>query len=479
MSDCAMLSATQLISGFRRRTLSPVEVMCAVLDRATRLDPQVNGLCGIDEEGALAAACEAEDRWARRAPCGPLDGVPISVKDLVAVRGLPTRFGSLTARADLEHTDAPAVARLRRAGAIPFGKTTTSEFGNKIVTDSPLTGVTRNPWDTRRSAGGSSGGSAVAVALGMGPLSLATDGGGSIRIPACWSGVVGFKPSFDLVPAGSASSFTALSTLGPIARSVEDAALMLGVMAGPVSADRFARVEGGRDYCTGLTDGIAGLRIAFSQRPTGVQVDPAIAACVRRAARLLEALGAHVEEVEVPPLTGYMASKMHSIQWAVSFARRARAMSDEQRAQLDPDVRELAEFGEQIGTAAFVDALAARHTLVEEMGGFFEEYDLLVTPTFHMAPPPVPGLPNALRMAPPLTSWCNQTGQPAVSVPCGLADEHLPVGLQIIGARGTDARVLRAARAYESARGPFLEPPMVGADVLAQLASRPSASIPS
>jgi aspartyl-tRNA(Asn)/glutamyl-tRNA(Gln) amidotransferase subunit A len=430
-----------------------------VLDRAARLDPHVNGLCSIDEAGALTAASEAEDRWAKRSPCGPLDGVPVSVKDLVAVRGMPTRYGSLTACADVELTDAPAVARLRQAGAILFGKTTTSEFGNKIVTDSPLTGVTRNPWDPCLSSGGSSGGSAVAVALGMGPLSLATDGGGSIRIPACWNGVVGFKPSFDLVPAGAASSYVALSTLGPIARCVEDAALMLGVMAGSASAERFFEGEGARDYRTGLTESIAGLRIAFSPQPTDVMVDPSIAACVRRAVLVLEALGARVEEVEVRPLAGYRQSRMHSIQWAVSFARRVRVLSVAQRTQLDPDVRELAAFGERVSTAAFVDALAARHTLVQEMEGFFEEYDLLVTPVFHIGPPPVPGLPEALRMAPPLTSWCNQTGQPAVSVPCGLTDERLPAGLQIIGARGADARVLRVARAYESARGPFLAPP--------------------
>ena len=309
MSDIEMLTTNQLVAGFRRLTLSPVEVMCAVLDRATRLDTRVNCLCGIDEEGALTAAREAEDRWARRSPCGPLDGVPVSVKDLVAVRGMPTRYGSFTASADVEDFDAPAVAHLRQAGAILFGKTTTSEFGNKIVTDSPLTGVTRNPWDTRRSPGGSSGGSAVAVALGMGPLSLATDGGGSIRIPACWSGVVGFKPSFGLVPEGSASSFAALSTLGPIARCVEDAALMVGVMAGPAGADRFAGVDRGWDYRKGLAESIAGLRIAFSPQPVGVRVDASIAACVGKAMWLLEALDTRIRSredmialLQVPPL---------------------------------------------------------------------------------------------------------------------------------------------------------------------------------
>ncbi|KLU20560.1 amidase [Caballeronia mineralivorans PML1(12)] len=461
MNDIGMLSVSELVAGFRRLALSPVEVMCAVLDQVTRIDPRVNCLCGIDEEGALTAAREAEDRWARRSPCGVLDGVPVSVKDLVAVRGMPTRYGSFTASADAEDFDAPAVAHLRQAGAILFGKTTTSEFGNKIVTDSPLSGVTRNPWDTRRSPGGSSGGSAVAVALGMGPLSLATDGGGSIRIPACWSGVVGFKPSFGLVPEGPASSFAALSTLGPIARCVEDAALMVGVMAGPTDADRFAGVDGGRDYRIGLAESIAGLRIAFSPQPAGVRVDPSIAACVGKATWLLEVLGAHVEEVKVRPLAGYVESRMHSIQWAVLFAQRVRAMNIVQRTQLDPDLRELAAAGERVSTAAFVDALAARHTLAQEMAGFFEEYDLLATPVFHVGPPEVPGLPEALLMAPPLTSWCNQTGQPAASVPCGLTHEGLPVGLQIIGARGADALVLRAARAYEAARGPFPAPPLV------------------
>lgn len=461
MNDIGMLSASELVAGFRRLALSPVEVMCAVLDQVTRMDPRVNCLCGIDEEGALTAAREAEDRWARRSPCGVLDGVPVSVKDLVAVRGMPTRYGSFTTSAAAEDFDAPAVAHLRQAGSILFGKTTTSEFGNKIVTDSPLSGVTRNPWDMRRSPGGSSGGSAVAVALGMGPLSLATDGGGSIRIPACWSGVVGFKPSFGLVPEGSASSFAALSTLGPIARCVEDAALMVGVMAGPAGADRFAGVDVGRDCRTGLAESIAGLRIAFSPEPAGVRVDPSIAACVGKAMWLLEVLGAHVEEVKVRPLAGYVESRMHSIQWAVLFAQRVRAMSIVQRTQLDPELRELAAAGERVSTAAFVDALAARHTLAQQMAGFFEEYDLLATPVFHVGPPEVPGLPEALRMAPPLTSWCNQTGQPAVSVPCGLTREGLPVGLQIIGARGADALVLRAARAYEAARGPFPAPPLV------------------
>ncbi|WP_028203762.1 amidase family protein [Paraburkholderia nodosa] len=457
MSEIVMLSASQLATAFRQHTLSPVEVMCAVLDRITKLDPVVNAFCALDEERAMSAACEAERRWMRGEPCGPLDGVPVSVKDLVAVSHLPTRHGSRTTSPDRENADAPAVARLRRAGAIPFGKTTTSEFGNKIVTDGPLTGATRNPWDTRLSSGGSSGGSAVAVALGMGPLSLATDGGGSIRIPACWSGVVGFKPTFGLVPAGSATSWTALSTLGPMTRDVRDAALMLDAMTHE-GGDRSAKGAVSR-YAGMLDDSIAGLRVGYCAAPAGISVAPNIADCVGRQAWTFPALGARLAETEVAPLADfYQDGRMHSIQWSVFFAQRVRHMEEADRSLLDPDLKSLAEAGAQVDTATLADALFARHALTTSMEAFFQQYDLLLTPTFHCGPQPATGLRAHSRQAPVLTAWCNQTGLPAISVPCGFAGD-LPVGLQIIGPRGSDALVLRAARAYERARGDFPVPP--------------------
>jgi aspartyl-tRNA(Asn)/glutamyl-tRNA(Gln) amidotransferase subunit A len=457
MSEIFMLSASQLAAGFRQRTLSPVEVMCAVLDRVTKLDPVVNAFCALDEERAMSAAGEAEGRWMRGEPCGPLDGVPVSVKDLVAVSGLPTRYGSWTASPDRENADAPAVARLRRAGAIPFGKTTTSEFGNKIVTDCPLTGATRNPWDTRLSPGGSSGGSAVAVALGMGPLSLATDGGGSIRIPACWSGVVGFKPTFGLVPAGSATSWTRLSTLGPMARNVRDAALMLDALT---HEHRDVRSVTGAwsGYAGMLDDSIGGLRIAYCAAPGSASVASDIAECVGREARTFAALGARLVETDVAPLADYYGDgRMHSIQWSVFFAQRMRHMEEADRPLLDPDLRALAEAGAQVDAATLADALSARHALTTSMETFFQHHDLLITPTFHRGPPPVAGLAPHLRQAPVLTAWCNQAGLPAISVPCGFAGD-VPVGLQIVGPRGSDALVLRAARAYELARGDFPAP---------------------
>lgn len=457
MNEIVMLSVSQLIAGFRQRTLSPVEVMCAVLDRVTKLDPVVNAFCALDEEGAMSAAGEAERRWIRGEPCGPLDGVPVSVKDLVAVSGLPTRHGSRTTSPDRENADAPAVARLRRAGAIPFGKTTTSEFGNKIVTDCPLTGATRNPWDTRLSPGGSSGGSAVAVALGMGPLSLATDGGGSIRIPTCWSGVVGFKPTFALVPSGSATSWTALSTLGPMARNVRDAALMLDAMTHDEAGGRVAPGPGSK-YAGTLDDDIGGLRIAYCGAPAGTSVGADIAECVGREARTFAAFGARLVETDVAPLADYYGDgRMHSIQWSVFFAQRVRHMEEVSRTLLDPDLKALAEAGAQVDTATLADALSARHALTTSMERFFQNHDLLITPTFHCGPPPIPGLSPRLRQAPVLTAWCNQAGLPAISVPCGFAG-GLPVGLQIVGPHGSDALVLRAARAYELARGDFPAP---------------------
>ncbi|RQT22586.1 MULTISPECIES: amidase family protein [Burkholderia cepacia complex] len=459
MNDISMMSAETLLVAYRRHALSPRECMEAVLERVRQFDPLVNCMCGFHADVALQAARESEQRWMRGEPLGLLDGVPVSVKDLIDVQGFPTRYGSLTSPDTLQRSDAPAVSRLRRAGAVLFGKTTTSEYGNKIVTDSPLTGITRNPWDRRVTPGGSSGGSSVAVALGMGPLSLATDGGGSIRVPACWSGVVGFKPTFDLVPTGVAGSWTRLSTLGPIARNVRDAALMLSVASG--AHDPF-RSESDRpvDYRIGLEDGVAGLRVAYCPGIAGVTVDPMVAASVAQAADVFAALGAHVEQVDVKPLANYLDSRMHAIQWSVFFAQRACAMSETQRAQLDSDVQVLVQSGLQVTAPELAGALRARHLLGVEMAAFFERYDLLVTPVFHCGPLPVPGLPKTLLTAPQQTSWCNQTGLPAASIPCGLPG-GLPTGVQIVGRLHADALVLRAARAYESARGAFPAAPLL------------------
>ncbi|HEY5636358.1 MAG TPA: amidase family protein, partial [Burkholderiales bacterium] len=264
-ADLCALSATELVAAYRAKTVSPVEATRDALERIAKLNPKLNCFNLVDEKGALAAARESEARWRKGAPMGLLDGVPTSIKDIILTKGWPTLRGSKTVDPKGPwNDDAPAVARLREHGAVLLGKTTTPEFGWKGVTDSPLTGITRNPWDPTKTPGGSSGGSAAAVASGMGALTVGTDGGGSIRIPCAFTGLFGLKPSFGRVPAWPLSPFGTVAHLGPMTRTVADAALMLNVLALPDARDWHALPYDGRDYRVGLEDGVRGLRIAYS-----------------------------------------------------------------------------------------------------------------------------------------------------------------------------------------------------------------------
>ncbi len=284
--DLAYASASELVAAYRAGRVSPLEATRAALDRIAAHDGRVNAYCLVDEDGALAAARESEARWARGEPRGLVDGVPTSIKDVLLSRGWPTLRGSKTIDADQAwDEDAPSVARMRAHGAVFLGKTTTPEIGWKGVTDSPLCGITRNPWNLERTPGGSSGGASAALAAGMGPLAFGSDAGGSIRIPACFAGVFGLKPSYGRVPAYPASPFASLAHVGPMARSVADAALMLTVIAEPDTRDWLALPYDARDYRDGLDDGVAGLRVAFSPTLGYVRVDPEIAEAVAAAAR--------------------------------------------------------------------------------------------------------------------------------------------------------------------------------------------------
>src|SRR5437899_9179683 len=246
--DLCALGATELLDGYRKHELSPVEVTRAVLERIERLNPVLNAF-NLVSEHALDDARVSEARWLAGQPKGLLDGVPLSIKDIILTKGWPTLRGSKTVDPKGPwNDDAPAVARLRESGAVLLGKTTTPEFGWKGVTDSPLTGITRNPWNTAKTPGGSSGGGAVAVASGMGPLTIGTDGGGSIRIPCSFTGLFGLKPSFGRVPAWPLSPFGTVAHVGPITRTVADAALMLNVLALPDGRDWHALPYDDRDY---------------------------------------------------------------------------------------------------------------------------------------------------------------------------------------------------------------------------------------
>ena len=453
--DLAFTPAAALVDAYRDQRLSPVEAVQAALDRIEAHNQRLNAFCLVDAEGALASARQSEARWARGAPLGLVDGVPVGVKDMVLAKGWPTLRGSKTTDPEQPwDEDAPATARLREHGAVLLGKTTTCEFGWKGVTDSPLGGITRNPWDSERTPGGSSGGSAAALAAGMGPLAVGTDGAGSIRIPCGFTGLAGLKPSCGRVPVYPPSPLGTLSHLGPMARTVTDVALMLSVLARPDGRDTRAMSEDVRDWRAGIEDGVAGLRIAYSADLGYVRVEPEVAAIVGRAAEAFGALGAEVEAID-PAIDN--PQEDFRVLWYAGLAYALRTVSAKRRETVDPGLVEVVTEGARIGAVDFVAAEAAREALSARMAAFHGDYDLLLTPTLPIAAfaagvevPPGSGLSRWPEWT-PFTWPFNLTGQPAASVPCGFTADGLPVGLQIVGARLADALVLRAARAYEAA----------------------------
>jgi aspartyl-tRNA(Asn)/glutamyl-tRNA(Gln) amidotransferase subunit A len=455
-TELTELTAVELLDGYRRREFSPVDATRATLDRAEEIQPAVNAFVRLDAEGALASAAESAERWRRGEPSGLLDGVPVTVKDILLQRGTPTLRGSKTiAEQGSWGEDAPSVARLREHGAVFIGKTTTPEFGWKGVTDSLLSGITRNPHDPSRTAGGSSGGSAAAVALGAGPLSLGTDGGGSVRIPASFCGIFGLKPTYGRVPLYPASAFGTLSHVGPMARDAADAALLLDVIGVPDARDWSGLDRAPGSFTEGLAGGVRGLRIAYSPSLGGqVAVRPAVAAAVRRGVERLAALGAYVEETD--PDFSDPVDAFHTL-WFSGAARVTQKLAPQQRELLDPGLREICATGAGFSALDYLAAVDARMELGRRMGLFHERYDLLVTPTLPItafeAGVEVPKGSGHRRWTgwTPFTYPFNLTQQPAATVPVGSDGDGLPIGMQIVGARHRDELVLRAAHALDGA----------------------------
>jgi aspartyl-tRNA(Asn)/glutamyl-tRNA(Gln) amidotransferase subunit A len=460
MSDeIAFMPATDLVTAFREKRLSPVEATEASLARIDAHNERLNAYCLVDHEGALAAARASEARWARGEPMGLVDGVPTGVKDLLLTRGWPTLRGSKTVSADQPwDEDAPAVARLREHGAVLLGKTTTCEMGWKGVTDSPLTGITRNPWNPDLTPGGSSGGSAAAVAAGMGQLATGSDGGGSIRIPCGFCGLAGIKGTFGRVPTYPASSYGTLSHVGPMTRNVADSALMLTVMAGADPRSWLALPPPERGYHEDLvgdpTGDLSGLRVAFSPDLGYARVDPEIADLVAAAARGFEELGATVE-AEDPGFAN--PHECFRTLWYAGAAKALRPISASRREIMDPGLVEIAGEGARTSAMDLLAAEDARAELGIRMSCFLARHDLLLTPTLPIPAfaageevPPGSGL-NRWTEWSPFSIPFNLSGQPAATVPCGFTPAGLPAGLQIIGARHNDRLVLRAAHAFERA----------------------------
>ena len=456
-TDLADYTATGLLQLYRSRQASPVEATRAVLARIDKLNPKLNAFCHLAPDEALASAQLSEQRWREGRPLGPVDGVPTSIKDLILTRGWPTLRGSRTVDPKQAwDVDAPATARLREAGAVLLGKTTTPEFGCKGETNSPLTGISRNPWDPSKTPGGSSGGTAAAVAAGMGPLSVGTDGAGSVRIPAAFCGNFGLKPSFGRVPAYPLSPMGTVAHLGPHTMSVRDAALMMNVLKRPDARDWTSLPPDDTDYLVHLDRGIRGLKIAYSPAlGFAKDIHSEVAAAVQAAVRQLQDAGAIVEQVDpgiddpLPITIGLWFAGA----WAIW-----NTLSAEQQALADPDFASEAEQGSKYGVLDLHQLTLARGALGAHMRQFMQRYDLLVTPA--VAVPAFDARPaGSIKLTPenmlgwtPFSYPFNLTQQPACTIPCGLTKAGLPIGLQFVGPMFGDALVLRAARAYEMLR---------------------------
>lgn len=456
-TDLSYTPATDLVKLVRGKQLSPVELTRAVLDRIARLNPVLNAFCTVTADAALEAARRAEEAVLRGEPLGPLHGIPVSIKDLALTAGVRSMFGSHIFADRVPDVDAPFVRRLKAAGAIVIGKTSTPEFGWKALGDSPLTGITRNPWDTGTTTGGSSAGAGAAAAAGIGPLHQGSDGAGSIRIPSSFCGIYGLKPSYGRVPIWPVSNNDYTTHVGPMTRTVGDAALMLAAMAGPDEWDRTSLEGSPADYVGRIREGVGGLRVAWSPDLGGLPVDPEVAEIVRRAVRAFEDVGCAVEELNPGfPESGDMIRCM----WSAHEAGIYGIYLPEWRDRMDPGLVACIEDGLRWSVVDYVQMRGRKLAYWDSVRPLFERFDLLLTPSVS-----VPALPVG-RLNPegwPQHAWdwfpwasfsypFNFTGQPAASVPAGFTRAGLPVGLQIVGRRFADLTVLQASAAFEQAR---------------------------
>jgi aspartyl-tRNA(Asn)/glutamyl-tRNA(Gln) amidotransferase subunit A len=462
----AALPARTMRAMMAAREVSPVEIAAAVLARIGRLEPRLNAFAALDGDRAMEAARAAERAIMAGDPLGPLHGVPVSIKDIQAVQGLPTRRGSRLSSPDPAAADAPAVARLRAAGAVILGKTTTTEHGWTAVGHGPLTGATHNPWRHGMTAGGSSSGAAALAAAQCGPLHLGTDGAGSIRLPAHFCGVVGFKPTYGTVPYAPTPNNFSVSHVGPLTRDVSDAALMLSVMSGGHPADVTSLPQ---PFTPALHRApLAGLRIAYSADLGHARVDPDVADRVAAAARRFEALGCHVEAVT--PAWGPAGPELVRALWGAPLL----ALAPDDRAlwaEMDPDFVACLHDAEASTLLGTLRAQGRRLAYAAAVGAWFAGgWDLLLTPAASVAAFPV-GRQRPAHWPAHAWDWLawaefsypfNLAHNPAISIPCGFSADGLPVGVQLAGPRHADQAVLDAAAGYLEAH-PFPSAPMDGA----------------
>jgi aspartyl-tRNA(Asn)/glutamyl-tRNA(Gln) amidotransferase subunit A len=465
-TDLGFTSAVELAALIRRREISPVEITRVVLERIEHLNPRLGAYVLVHSERALGEARAAERAVMAGEPLGPLHGIPVSIKDNLWTAGERATYGSRLMAEFVAPEDAPSVASLRAAGAIFVGRTNLPEFAWRGSTDNRLFGESRNPWDLTRTPGGSTGGGAAAVAAGLGPLALGSDGAGSIRIPASFCGLVGLKPTFGRVPMYPAAGGNELvAHVCPLARTVRDAALMMNAIARHDRRDPFALPDDGVDYLAACDEPLVGARVRGGGAPVRIAwsadlgfapVEPETRTIAESAVRAFSELGLTVEEAS--PDLGDPSSILRVLYGGAQAGAHA-ARSVEQKAQMDPELVAYAEASGGLSVVEYLGAVAARQALVDALRRFFERYDLLLTPTLSLPAFPL-GLVGPSKVAGREVThlgWTlcypfNYSGQPAVSVPAGWTASGLPVGLQIVGRRLEDTVVLRAAAAFEALR---------------------------
>lgn len=455
--DLCFTPATELRRLIGEKSLSPVELMNAVIARAQKLNPALNAICTPTFDAASRAALAAEKAVMDGQPLGLLHGIPTTIKDLALTRGVRTMAGSHIFAQRVPELDHVHVARLRAAGAISIGKTTTSEFGWSGVSRSPVTGDTHNPWKRGMNAGASSAGAGVCTAAGIGPIHQGSDGAGSIRMPAAFCGVYGLKPSQGRVPYWPQPPNGLISHVGPITRTVADASLMLQAMAGPDVRDMASIDCAPDDYLASLDQGVAGLKVAYSANLGYLQVDPEIADIVKAAAAAFEDMGCTVDAVD--PDWGDPTEMEHCL-FSTNIAGMLADFLPQWQDKMDPGLVALIHHGLRYSGADYCKAFAQRLLYYDKVCAFFERYDLLLTPTVSVAAFPVERLmpEHWEQHAWDWLRWAgfsfpfNLTWLPAATCPCGFTDDGLPVGLQIVAGRHRDLRVLQASRAFELAR---------------------------
>ena len=462
MRDLIWMSAAELARGYADQSVSPVAATQAVLERIAAKNPLINAYCHVDAASALADARVSEARWRAGQPLSPIDGVPTGIKDLLLTRGWPTMRGSKTVDpAGPWNEDSPAAARLREAGAVLLGKTTTPEWGWKGATDSPLTGITRNPWNSAMTPGGSSGGAAAALAAGMGALQVGTDGGGSIRLPNAFTATTGIKAHFGRVPAWPLSPMGTVAHVGPMTRTVEDTALLLDVLARTDARDWSALPPIEPSYAAGLRRGIKGLRIAYSPRLGYIShVNPEVEAAVAAAVKTLAALGAVVEEAD----PGFAdCGPLFATHWFATARNTFGKLAPEKFRLMDQGLQDTCAYAARYTVGDFLDYQQGRVQVGEAMKRFNQRYDLLITPATSVPAfevgrvmPELP--PGVVASSFEWTWWTpfsfpfNLTQQPALSVNCGFTKAGLPIGMQIVAPAYREELALAAAYAFEQSR---------------------------